>query len=53
MAQLRIVWHDGKWETRDGDNVVATFDSYNDAWAYRRECMSPTRKLWQRLRRAA
>ena len=51
---MTIVWHDGRWEVRDGlEVVVASFVTSNEAWQFKVTHESATRRLWRRLRKAA
>ena len=51
-AAMRVVYHDGKWEVRDGESIVR-FASSNDAWDYKAARESATMRLWRRFRKAA
>ena len=52
MNKLRVIWHGGNWEVRDGESVVARFASSMDAWAFKRGqeagLMQRLRQLWRR-----
>jgi hypothetical protein len=50
---MRIVWHDGLWEVRDGDAVIKTFTRSDEAWAYKLEREHPARKIWRRAKKVA